>query len=664
MRGSSTSPILVVPTVKAGRGGGHLARCADLVRALRSCGRSAYLHLPPDFNDPSAAGLVLPADRPVESETWSFIVLDLFRPSQAELRRWSALAPLVGLDAGGAMRDSLDYLLDLLPGLPSKSPANQAAPFLLSMPEARRPSFLPPAELSMPRILVSFGAEDPAGLSVPAALSLAAMGAVDLLFGSRSAGPSGPERETLDRSSVRMLGPEKELRERLAEYDLLVSHFGLTVFEALGARVPVLLVSPTSYHRRLAVAAGLPEAGVGRAAAASLGRRLLSYAPPKEGPAGAGGSVVQALTALGRLSSAAAERNGLCRATQSAAASAAEECFEDGAEPCSLAGLVRSWTFPSRGRCPLCGGQPTLPSRSLARFPGRTYRRCPSCGMVQMIRPDDPPIEYGESYFFADYKRQYGQTYLEDFPKLKAMGAARVSRIASLLRGTASRGLRSGLPSRNSTPRLLDVGCAYGPFLAAARDGGFACAGIDPSEGAARYVSDTLGIPALRGLFPDSIDSADFANLFGSEIGQCDAWHPAGSLDAVTLWYVVEHFSDVGAALRVSARLLRPGGVLAFSTPSFSGISARFRRRSFLERSPQDHWTLWEVGRTAEFLRPFGFTLVQTHVTGHHPERFPLLGRWAARKRGMAFRLLAGLSTTFGLGDTFEAYAIKTEERG
>lgn len=284
--------------------------------------------------------------------------------------------------------------------------------------------------------------------------------------------------------------------------------------------------------------------------------------------------------------------------------------------------------------------------------------------MVHMIRPDDPPIEYGEDYFFADYKRQYGVTYLEDFPKLKAMGAARVTRIVSLLGRTASRGLRPDCSSAAAAPRLLDVGCAYGPFLAAARDAGFSCAGLDPSEGAARYVSDTLGIPALQGLFPQAVDSAGFAGLFRSGFDLSDPRSPMGSLDAVTLWYVVEHFSDAGAALRAAAKLLRPGGVLAFSTPSFSGISARSRRRNFLERSPQDHWTLWEVGRTAEFLRPFGFTLAQTHVTGHHPERFPLVGRWAARRRGTAFRLLAGLSTTFGLGDTFEAYAVKTEERG
>jgi SAM-dependent methyltransferase len=127
----------------------------------------------------------------------------------------------------------------------------------------------------------------------------------------------------------------------------------------------------------------------------------------------------------------------------------------------------------------------------------------------------------------------------------------------------------------------------------------------------------------------------------------------------VSLWYVIEHFEDPRRALEEIHRLLKPGGVLAFSTPSFSGISRRKSRRAFLEQSPPDHWTLWSPGDCRKILDTFGFTLKKIVSTGHHPERFPLLGSRAKNKAGAVYRLLAGISRVFRLGDTFEVYGVK-----
>jgi hypothetical protein len=47
-------------------------------------------------------------------------------------------------------------------------------------------------------------------------------------------------------------------------------------------------------------------------------------------------------------------------------------------------------------------------------------------------------------------------------------------------------------------------------------------------------------------------------------------------------------------------------------------------------------------------------------VTGHHPERFPLLGAFAdPAKKGPLYRFLLFISRLFRLGDTFEVYAVK-----
>jgi len=307
-----------------------------------------------------------------------------------------------------------------------------------------------------------------------------------------------------------------------------------------------------------------------------------------------------------------------------------------------LGRLISGFSFPAGVSCPLCGTRPTGRAQVLGRFRDRTYRRCASCGMVFLTRTDAPPIQYARDYFFKDYKKQYGKTYLEDFFNLEKAGKSRMDRISGLLPSLAGRN-NQGNNQGNSYGNILDIGCAYGPFLSAARSRGFSPYGMDPAGDAVRYVREELKIPAIEGFFPET----DPREGFGLE-----------NFDAVTLWYVIEHFTELTPVLLAANRLLRKGGVLAFSTPSGEGVSARFRRASFLEHSPADHFSVWEPSRTGVILKRFGFTLEKITVTGHHPERFP--GLSGQGPDTLAFRLVAAGSRLLGLGDTFEAYAVKT----
>jgi SAM-dependent methyltransferase len=390
------------------------------------------------------------------------------------------------------------------------------------------------------------------------------------------------------------------LGERLGEYDLLITHFGLTAFEALHAGIPVVLVSPGPYHQRLARAAGFISAGSGAAGARRL-RSLLCR--------DWGGLRESCRSLAGRLGLEGAAKTRLADITGA---------FQGG--------------FLSR-RCPCCGDSGAARRPVLARFPRRIFRRCPRCGLLYMGRLDEAPVEYGGEYFFESYKRQYGRTYIEDFPNLCAMAEQRLSRIRPLLpKPPAGDG--------GGRPRLLDIGCAYGAFLLSASRAGFEVLGLDPAEDAAAYVRDSLKLSALHGFFPG-----------GGEAGRAP-------FSVITLWYVIEHLRDPAAALEEARRLLGDGGVLAFSTPSFSGVSGKKSPASFLEKSPPDHWTIWRPGICRRILKFHGFRLKRIVVTGHHPERFPLLGRFCGT-RGPAYRLLLLISRIFGLGDTFEAYAVK-----
>jgi SAM-dependent methyltransferase len=192
----------------------------------------------------------------------------------------------------------------------------------------------------------------------------------------------------------------------------------------------------------------------------------------------------------------------------------------------------------------------------------------------------------------------------------------------------------------------VDAGCAFGAFLDALREEGLKGFGVDVSADAVRYVRRVLGIPAARGPFESIPREALPRRIAG-----------------VTLWYVLEHFTDVDRVLRRVGALLGPGGVFAFSTPNGRGISARADLVAFLRASPADHFTVFSPRGLGALLARYGFSLKLVRVTGHHPERFPgFLGR-LGRGDGIARLALFLASRLFGLGDTFEAYAVKARSR-
>ncbi|MDR0722128.1 MAG: class I SAM-dependent methyltransferase [Treponema sp.] len=643
-------PLLVVSTFEKGRGGGHLVRSLVLVRSLRSLKEEAYLYIPElepqDVLVHSslvmtqeariAASWLIGDTESIRKRRWACIILDRFRTAPEECAQWGALAPLIGIDEGGPQRDRFDFLLDLLPGPPGRVPPNILAPSLLPLPKNRRPSFAAPRRGPL-KILVSFGAEDPGGLTLPTCLALQVPGQTEItaLFGGfHRADIKERHRAVLTAAGIQVVEGMAELREQLAYYDLVITHFGLTAFESLAARVPVLLLSPGTYHEKLAVHTGFMSGGMGEKGARRLRRILYTAVLDRQHPKNRKFLQIndEALNALGDRCERLRVRYGL------------HPPGDAGTSSPGLGELVKSYTLRVPAACPVCGG--TLPAQDpvCARFLDRTYRRCRRCGVVYLLRSTLPPIEYEGDYFFSFYKQQYGKTYLEDFPNLVQYGKKRLRYGKQIL----YRSRRSGGADPSKTQaRLLDIGCAYGPFLVAAREEGFLPFGMDPAEDAVRYVREELHLPAFRGFFPET--------PVPEEVG-------AAGFDLISLWYVLEHFERPGAVLTELYRLLKPGGVLAFSTPSATGISGRKSFQRFLEQSPPDHWTLWQPARTGSMLKRFGFHVKKVVISGHHPERFPLVGRFlgeARKKNRRVYGLFLWISRMFHLGDTFEVYAVK-----
>ena len=591
---SRVRSFLLVPAAGNGDGVGHLARCLSLAGQLGpgvsllasrlDAASGALLRRTARELSAKKRPEILPGLKP--GRQWDVVLVDGRATTRAELLLLQKRGPVVCLDEGGEARAFASYLVDALPGLPGRGPANLSSPAFLELPARPRGK----GRRGLRMVLVTFGGEDRENLSrrlLDALLDGGFFPPEQLtvvegpLFGHRDWPPG-----------VTVLRGVTRLADMLPRYDLAFTHFGMTGFEAMACGVPVIQLNPGEYHARLSRAAGIPEIGIGAPDIQAL-RRLLGD------PKGLQRRVEEFNARLG------ARRTG------------------------RLAGMVRLLHAQGSPRCTVCGRDG---NRVVARFPDRTYRACSACGVFTMESFTSQPMRYDAAYFGVEYKAQYGRTYLEDFHSIKGLARGRLR----ILRGLAG---------EKADGAVVDVGCAFGPFLDAARDEGLPCFGIDVSAQAVAHVRKTLGIPALR---------ASFVDVRRSQL--------PSRISAVTLWWVIEHFPDVDLVLRKASALLPQGGVLAFSTPNGRGISARSDLMSFFDKSPADHFTIFSPRGLRRILSAYGLELKLVRVTGHHPERFPgIVGR-AARASLLASRLTGAASRLFGLGDTFEAYAVKGEQ--
>ncbi len=147
--------------------------------------------------------------------------------------------------------------------------------------------------------------------------------------------------------------------------------------------------------------------------------------------------------------------------------------------------------------------------------------------------------------------------------------------------------------SERPTTRILDIGCGRGNLLKILKQKGFDCYGIE------------------RANFPKN-DEAENIHLYRQKIE--DVGFSENFFDVVLIWHVLEHTDDPISMIRETARILRPGGLLAIAVPNFGSFQARMFRESWFHLDLPRHVHHFTKDVLIGFLKDNGFDIIRNHT--------------------------------------------------
>lgn len=236
--------------------------------------------------------------------------------------------------------------------------------------------------------------------------------------------------------------------------------------------------------------------------------------------------------------------------------------------------------------CPACSGPGKDRKYRIDQYDLFRCRSCRTEFLVQNDERDAVPYTYWDSYKFEIYADEQVQADYE----------ARYRSVLDRVRAATS-----------PVERVIDIGCGIGNFLDWVRTEGMTGTGVDVDDGAISACMER-GLDAV--LLDDLLERV-----------------PAGSVDVVTLWDVVEHIHEPRAAVERLVPLLRPGGAMVLETPdvAFPLRPATIAIRKVVEPIRwsdmlyySDHQTYFSVAGLTSLLESVGL-----EVTEHLGMRSP-----------------------------------------
>ncbi len=254
--------------------------------------------------------------------------------------------------------------------------------------------------------------------------------------------------------------------------------------------------------------------------------------------------------------------------------------------------------------CPLCGSDQSVPVTRTIDYlygvPGEySFVCCVPCRHIYLNpRPADESLML---CYPRDYAPHTSDSSSAAAPAADSTGQTRsgirrlLGRIPLLKRFLFALGQQHAtvIPpvEHRDQPRLLEVGCAHGGYLAEASKAGWHVDGIEPDEAAASRARQ-------RGF---AVQTSTFTA----------AALAAGSRDAIAAWMVLEHVPDPVPFVREAFGVLSAGGVFCLSVPNGGGLERRMFGRYWLGYDAPRHLQVFTVSRLTSLLAENGFIDIQ-----------------------------------------------------
>jgi 2-polyprenyl-3-methyl-5-hydroxy-6-metoxy-1,4-benzoquinol methylase len=210
--------------------------------------------------------------------------------------------------------------------------------------------------------------------------------------------------------------------------------------------------------------------------------------------------------------------------------------------------------------CPICGPD----ARADLRYDFNPYKvvACSKCGLnylsPRLTQEAILELYKDEAYYNSNISGQGYDEYLEISDNWIKTFFLRLKQIAPY----------------KSSGKVLDIGCGPGYFLTAAQKLGFDVYGLDPSDYIVTQAQKTWGDRIQLGL----IESAEY---------------PPESFDLVVAFDTFEHIYDPKKFLVAIHRVLKPGGVLAITTPDPTSALAKVSGKNWVSFKLPEHVFYW-----------------------------------------------------------------------
>jgi len=205
---------------------------------------------------------------------------------------------------------------------------------------------------------------------------------------------------------------------------------------------------------------------------------------------------------------------------------------------------------------------------------------CSSCNFkFTNPRPDDNRI--GEYYKSEDYISHSNTS--------KGI----VSKLYHLVRNYTLKKKLTLVEAHVSRGTILDYGCGTGMFLNTCEQSGWETFGIEPDSGAAKIASE-MGLKV-------------YGNIPGLQSGAIQK-----KFDAITLWHVLEHVTDLPATLGFFKENLKDKGVLIIAVPNYTSYDAQYYKEYWAAYDVPRHLYHFEINSVSKLLGQYGFKFNQT----------------------------------------------------